>query len=174
MNIETHLLDRRCDISLYSGVSLDLEKSVATFPLWNLSGQWVGFQQYKPLAPKSGVKPSECKYFTYMTKVNGKSHQYAFGLELLDISKPYCFIAEGIFDVTPIHLLGQNALALLTNNPKSLEFIKLMPYKTVALCDGDKAGEKLAKYADTVIRLPKNKDPGDMPATWFKEMVESL
>lgn len=43
----THLLMRRCNVSLHQPV-LDSKEQVATFYLWNLSGQLVGYQQYRP------------------------------------------------------------------------------------------------------------------------------
>ena len=46
----TRLLKRRCNVSLHRPV-LDSEEQVATFYLWNLSGQLVGYQQYRPTAP---------------------------------------------------------------------------------------------------------------------------
>lgn len=174
MNLLLHLMARRCSFYRYQGVSLDVDNCTATFPLWNLSGQMVGFQQYKPLAPKTGNKPSENKYFTYVTKVNGKAQQAVFGLDLLNVRKPYCFIVEGIFDASPLHRLNENALAVLTSNPKHLKFLSLLPYTLIALCEGDAAGKKLGKYANKVIYLPEGKDPGDMSDDWFIDLVNSL
>ena len=52
----TRLLKRRCNVSLHRPV-LDSEEQVATFYLWNLSGQLVGYQQYRPTAPKHHTEP---------------------------------------------------------------------------------------------------------------------
>ena len=52
----THLLKRCCNVSLHQPV-LDSKEQVATFYLWNLSGQLVGYQQYRPTAPKHHTEP---------------------------------------------------------------------------------------------------------------------
>lgn len=47
-----HLKQRSLNPNLYSGVWLGEEENTVTFGMWNLSGQLVGFQQYRPLAGK--------------------------------------------------------------------------------------------------------------------------
>ena len=83
---------RELNPSLYSGVTE--HNNVYTFPLWNLSGQLVG-------------------YFTYLPK----STNTAWGLELLNPEKPYLLVVEGVFDAVKLHNLGVNALAVLANDP---------------------------------------------------------
>ncbi|MAD75611.1 MAG: hypothetical protein CML20_12630 [Rheinheimera sp.] len=173
MKLTEHLSNRNFDQSLYSGVLVDETSGTVTFPLWNLSGQMVGYQQYKPGAPKNqGLKPSEQKYFTYTGKVNDKAKLAAFGVERLNKSDKLCFVAEGVFDVAPLHLLGVNALGLLTSNPKHLKsWLHSLGYTLVALCEGDKAGKQLSKYAHHSEFLEEGCDPGDMPLEWFKSLV---
>ena len=50
MDVKKHLTERYLNPDLYT-VSWDDE--TACFALWNLSGQWVGYQQYRPFAPKT-------------------------------------------------------------------------------------------------------------------------
>lgn len=59
-----HILNRRCNVALHRP-ALDFDEQVATFYLWNLSGQLVGYQQYRPDAPKHHAEPKLARYFTY-------------------------------------------------------------------------------------------------------------
>ena len=172
--IVAHLESRRLNTSLYSGVWLSEEQEVATFGMWNLSGQLVGFQQYKPLEDKTRKsKPSDMRYFTIAGKGGVGSKLLAFGVELLDTTQNNLFIVEGIFDAAPLHNRGVNALAVMTNNPVHLKsWLNSLGYNIIALCEGDKAGRKLAKFADEAIYLPTGKDPADMSDEWFDNIVE--
>jgi hypothetical protein len=51
MNIKTHLKQRHLDLELHRPI-LDEELNIATFLLYNLSGQLVGYQQYNSLGDK--------------------------------------------------------------------------------------------------------------------------
>ncbi len=136
------------------------------FPLYTLTGQLVGFQRYNP----NGCKKSQenPKYFTLV-----KNKNTAYGVHLLDTRKRVCFLVEGVFDAMPLHNLKANALAVLSNNPTNLKsWLNSLGYYLVALCEGDKAGRKLAALADTAVFLPDGRDPGDMPNEWFEELVE--
>ena len=162
-----HLESRRCDTSLYSGLAVTEE--TATFPLWDLSGRMVGFQQYRPNAPKQSKIPSEAKYWTIF---NQKNCQTAFGVDLLHSKATPLYLVEGIFDACPLHTLGENCLALLANNPKHLKsWLSSLGYYTIALCDGDVAGRKLASVANEAIFLPEGRDVGDLT---YKEIKEIL
>lgn len=180
--MQEHLTKRRLDPGKYKG--LQLNKDSAVFLLWKLSGQLVGYQQYSPNAPKPNPNnrdarhPSEKKYYTFLGKQGGEVKKptallAAFGVELLDKSKKVVFLAEGVFDVSPLHNRGVNALATLCNDPKHLKgWLLSQGYTLVALAEGDKAGKRLAKFAHYVEWLPEGKDPGDMPDEWFDKLVE--
>lgn len=172
--LKEHLESRRMTTKLYSGLWLNEEESTVTFGLWNLSGSLIGFQQYKYLASKERCKnPSNMKYFTIAGKTGKHSKLLSFGVELLDSSQKVLFLAEGIFDVVPLHNRKVNALATLTNNPKHLaSWLRTLGYYLVALCEGDKAGRKLASVADEVVYLSENKDPADMNDAWFDALVD--
>lgn len=169
MSLKSHLLQRRLVPSLYRGLAIDDAEGVVVFPLWNLSGQMVGFQQYRPDADKAGSRrPSLNRYFTYLSKQVGSPAVTAFGLDLLGrYESRVLYVVEGVFDAAPLHKAGLNAIATLSNNPRHLKrWIASLGYHTVALCEGDAAGAKLAAVANEAIWLPEGLDPGDMPDSW--------
>ena len=145
-----HLTNRHLKPALYKGIVIDTD--VVTFPLWNLSGQRVGYQQYRPNGSKQYRKnPKEGRYFTYISKDNPIT---AWGLDLLNPKDKTIYLTEGIFSACRFHNHGYNALATLGNDPKHLKhWLKCLGYNLVAICDGDKAGKKLAKYGHKSIQL---------------------
>lgn len=171
-----HLKDRCFDVSKYSAVWLNNKENVVTFGLWNLSGSLVGFQQYRPLATKERYEnPSDMRYFTIGSKVGKTTQLLAFGVELLDRKQRVLFLVEGVFDAVPLHNRNVNALATLSNNPKHLSsWLKTLGYYLVALCEGDKAGKKLAAVADEAVYLPEGKDPADMSSEWFDRLIKTF
>ena len=164
MTLTEHLKTRDCDPSLYD-VVVDEVSGIATFRLYNFAGKVVGFQTYNPSAPKTrnNMDPREQKYFSYHIKEGYKSALGFFGMERFDKSKGLVFLTEGIFDAIKVHCIGHNCLALLSNDPKRIKsYLRTMPYRYVAICDGDKAGRKLAKMGHSYITMPEGKDLGDM------------
>lgn len=138
--------------------TISTTEDAVVFPLWNLSGQLVGYQQYRPFAEtkQNPERPSEAKYFTYLptTKVT------AYGLEFLNYDDPLLFIVEGVFDAVRFHNMRLNCLAVLSCDPKHLkEWLRLLPFYKVAVCDDDEAGMKLAKYGDYYVRCEEGNDP---------------
>jgi hypothetical protein len=176
MELEQHLKDRHCDVSLYRPV-LDHQEGVVTFYLWNLSGQLIGYQRYRPFAPKSGAPQEEMRYFTKLGREGEREGIVAarykigvFGLEAFNRPGPL-FIVEGIFDAVRLHNRGLAAIAVLANDPKAFKsWVSSLGRTTIAICDNDSAGKKLAKIADTSI-ICWNKDLGDMTE---KELVYFL
>jgi hypothetical protein len=148
--LQQHLKDRHM---FHKDVIVD--KNSAIFMLWNLSGQLTGYQQYIPFAPKKGKDPRKLRYFTRGGGV--------WGLQYLIPGVSVLYVTEGIFDAVKLQNLGLNAIALLGNSPKTLKlWLGSLGYTTVAVCDGDRAGLELAKYAKYSIILPEGKDLGDM------------
>lgn len=138
--------------------TISTTEDAVVFPLWNLSGQLVGYQQYRPFAEtkQNPEHPSEAKYFTYLptTKIT------AYGLEFLNYDDPLLFIVEGVFDAVRFHNMGLNCLAVLSCDPKHLkEWLRLLPFYKVAVCDDDTAGMKLAKYGDVYVKCELGNDP---------------
>lgn len=145
MNLIEHLLQRKYDPSRYVNQALDHDESVLTVYLTNLSGQMVGFQQYRPLVKEKRVNNAiEGRYFTYSQRgVNA-----CWGIETLDIQKKDLYLVEGLFKASALHMLGHNSLALLTSNPKPMKsWLHTLPYNLIGVGDNDKAGQWMPKIA---------------------------
>lgn len=166
-----HLYNRHLIPNLYSGISITTKH--VTFPLWNLSGQMVGYQQYNPYGSKQERRnPKEGKYFTYISK--GK-HNTAWGLDLLDPNQRQIVLVEGIFSACRFHAYGINALAVLGNNPKHLySWLRTLPYELLAICDGDEAGHKLGKFGHSSIHLPTGVYIDEMDSFHFSELIYEI
>ena len=171
MNLKEHLRNRYFDYSRYSGIYIDEVNTSVVLPLWNLSGQMVGYQQYSPLNPKTHIdNPREAKYFTWVTKpAASKNAELAvWGLETLDYTRPL-YLTEGVFDACRLHWNGFPAIAALSNNPEHLRsWFSLLPMRIISCVQGDTAGKELAKYGDEAIYLPAGKDVGDLTEEEFE------
>lgn len=145
MNLVKHLLQRNYDPTRYVNQVLDFDESILTVYLTNLSGQHVGFQQYRPLVKDKKVNNAMLgRYFTYSQRgVNA-----CWGIETLDTTKKDLYLVEGIFKASALHMLGHNALALLTANPKPMKiWLHTMPYNLIGVGDNDQAGQWMPKIA---------------------------
>jgi DNA primase len=135
-----HLKSRHLDVNIHKTF---IEDKTATFPIYNLLGQLKGFQQYRPDKPKKIANhPREAKYFTRGTGF--------WGLESWSFSNSI-FLVEGVFDAARLTSRRLSALAVLSSDLSELQKTQLKLIKIqrpiIALCDGDAAGLKLAKYA---------------------------
>lgn len=167
MNLVEHLKSRHLDLELHRPV-LDHENSVVTFYLYNLSGNLVGFQQYRPLGTKTRQNNTrEGRYFTYRKQPTIT----VFGVESLDLSPHVVFLTEGVFDAARLTQLGYSALATLSNDPNLdlRNFLYMLNRTTVAVCDNDPAGRRLAKFGQHAV-FTEEKDLGDSSP----EFVQSL
>lgn len=156
--------------SVYHQVSLrtrfDLDKEIATFPLWNLSGQLKGTLIYNWKGDKSGNNVPGGRY-----QVVNPSGPVLFGLEWFNENLPYTFVCEGVFDALSLMPYG-NAVAVFSNEARVVkQQIDLLPGKTVAVCDGDKAGALLAKWTDFSVTCPKSEDPNSMKNSDLKALL---
>ena len=153
-----HLKSRHLNLDLHRPM-LDELQGVVTFYLWNLSGQLVGFQQYRPLGEKKRQNHArEGRYFTYR-------HQptvAVWGVESLHLSPDVVFLCEGVFDAARLTERGYSALAVLSNNPSAdlRNWLTCLNRRVVAVCDNDDAGRKLAKFGDVAV-FTEDKDLGD-------------
>lgn len=119
MNLKRHLNDRQLWLSLYDGIQIVEEEDLVIFPLWNLSGQMVGYQQYRPNATKD--KKNDPREGRYYTSLHGNKYEKplgVWGLETYHFDSRYLFITEGIFDACRLHNLGIPAVALLNSSHK--------------------------------------------------------
>jgi hypothetical protein len=160
MSVLNHLLERHLDTTLHQvWVAEDL--GCATFPLYNLSGQLLGYQRYRPGASKAlNNDPRDGRYFTRL--VNGN---YAvWGLEAWSLSNTL-FVTEGIFDAARLTARGYSAIATFSNDvsPSLARWLWLTrQYRpVVAVCDNDAAGRKLAKFGNEFHVIEESKDMGE-------------
>jgi DNA primase len=163
-----HLQSRHLDLNLHRPVVDDVDR-VATFFLYNLSGQVVGYQQYRPEGEKKPQNnPKEGKYFTYRRKDTFG----VWGLESLSLNSKVVFLTEGVFDACRLTKLGATALAVLSNNPSSdlRNWLYMMNRKVVAVCDNDEAGKKLAKFGDEAV-FTEGSDLGNASESYVEQLL---
>jgi hypothetical protein len=168
--LKDHLKSRHLNFELHRPM-LDEVNNVATFYLWNLSGQMTGFLQYRPDGTKDVNNDRDVgKYFHYTSK--GCNSLSLFGVESLHLSPNVVFVVEGMFDATRLTEKGYSALALLCNdsNNNLRTFLKLLDRKVVAVCDNDKAGKKLAKFGNYSV-VCEDHDLGDSSDEFVNELL---
>lgn len=174
MDLRQHLLSRHFDLDLHRAL-LDEELGVVTFPLYNLSGQLVGYQQYNPLGDKKVFNSKmEGKYYTYRNK--GCPSVAVWGLESYYQSTGPVFLTEGVFDACRMteRGVGQTAFATLANDPPRdyRNWLRSLHRPVVVVCDNDAAGRKLAKFGDFVEVVPEGKDLGEASDDYVRYLVE--
>jgi len=156
------LTDRYFDINLHKFWE-DAETNQFTFPLWNLSGQMVGYQKYNPNTDnKKTNDPKEGRYYTFQYKNNIA----VWGMESWKLSNTL-FLSEGVFDAARLSYYKQSSLALLSSDisKSTKSWLKLVRKfrKVVVICDNDEnlAGNKLAKYGHLHYKVESGNDLGD-------------
>lgn len=166
--VRNNLLQRDFDLDLHQAW-IDEEEQVATFPLWTLTGQMAGYQQYRPFATKEKRNdPKDGRYFTYRLK----TQVAVWGMESWYLSPDLLFVVEGVFDATRLTKRGVSALAVLSNNPTgdTRAWLLNQPRKVVTVCDADSGGSLLARSGHEAVVVPSG-DLGDAPATWVDGLV---
>lgn len=162
-----HLESRHLDVQLHRPMVDDQER-VATFYLWNLSGQLVGYQQYRPEGEKKPRNsPREGKYFTYKKQPT----LGVWGVESLAFGGTV-FLCEGVFDACRLTHRGYSALAVLSNNTgwDLKNWLGCLGRRVVAVCDNDDAGKRLAKFGDQAVFCTEH-DLGDSPEEFVTEVL---
>lgn len=184
-DIEAHLKSRGVDPS-HTQVIIDKENNIATFILYNLSGQLIGYQRYNPNGNKKLHGDTlAAKYFTWVTKESpGTSKLAVWGVENIDKNNPNLFVAEGIFDAIKLKNAGHPAIAVLTNNPKLLKsWFAILNKNTISITDNDDAGKKLGNITDETYSIPSNltnkngdsiKDLGDMSQEQVNNFLSNI
>lgn len=171
VNIRQHLLNR--DVNFDEDcVYINEKLNTATFLLWNLSKQLIGYQHYNPGGPKGkrantkDVDVRDLKYQSRITKIGTTPMLAVYGLETYDPKSEYLFVVEGIFDAIKLHRLGLPAIAVIANDPIHLrEWLSTLPQKIIVISDRDEneAGNKLLSYGDLSYTVPAPfGDLGDM------------
>jgi hypothetical protein len=160
--MRTHLISRSVDFTLHKPL---LSVEVATFLLYNLTGQIVGYQRYNPSFPSAfpgdGKQTNlrDRRYYNYVT-----SGQIGlFGLESFNERTNVVFVTEGIFDCCRLTKRRATAFAMLTNNPSSSmrNFLMCLGVPVVAVCDNDKSGLKLRTAGHYHEIVSDGKDLGE-------------
>lgn len=171
-----HLQSRHMNPQRYT-TYVDDEDRVASWLLYNLSGNLVGFHQYRPDSDKSCRNdPKDGRYYTYVGGHKKDRRLTMWGLETLTDRDNYLFVTEGVFDACRFHNYGYAAVATMSNDPKHLspQFRLFTDITTVAVCDGDSAGRKLAKLCDVSYTVPDGKDCGDLTEKEFYNFLEDI
>ena len=165
-----HLKDRHLNVELHRPFVDEVER-VATFLLWNLSGQCVGFQQYRPEGEKKPQNnPKQGKYYTFRKQPTLS----VWGVESLHLTPHVVFLTEGVFDAARLTERGYSAIAVLSNNPTPdlKNWLMCLNRKVVAVCDNDTAGRRLARFGDQCV-FTTDKDLGDSSDEYVTELLET-
>lgn len=169
MLLKNHLKNRHLNVELHQPF-IDEESYVASFLLWNLSGQIVGIQKYKPLANKKPFNTENLsKYYTYRRP----DTIGIWGIESIVFNTPI-FITEGIFDAARLTNRNVTAFALLCNNPPKdyWNWLSVLNKPLIVVCDDDPAGKKLAKFGHFVETVKTGKDLGESDETYVSWLIQ--
>lgn len=171
MTLVEHLRSRHLDLQLHRPI-VDEVEDVATFYLWNLSGQLVGYQQYRRSGEKKPQNnPKQGKYYTYRKQPT----LAVWGVESLHLSPHVVFVTEGIFDAARLTERGYSAVAVLSNNTgwDLRNWFSILNRRVIAVCDNDAAGRALAKFGDVAV-FTDDKDLGDSSDEYVTELVRKF
>lgn len=175
--IKQHLRSRYMNADLYK-TYIDEEDRCAAWLLFNLSGQVVGYHQYRPDCDKEPKNnPKDARYYTFVGGHKKDRRLSLWGLETVRFDPRILFFTEGVFDAAPLHTFGLPAVATMSNDPKHLkQQVRLLGEDrlTVAICDDDAAGRKLAKLCDDSLNVGGGRDPGDLNHQEMYEFVSYL
>ena len=163
-----HLKRRHLDVNLHRPM-VDEDARVATFFLYNLSGQVVGYQQYRPEGDKKpGNNPKLGKYFTYKKQPT----LAVWGVESLHLTPHVLFLTEGVFDAARVTERGFSCVAALSNDPSPdlRNWLSMLNRVVVAVCDNDAAGRRLAKFGDRSV-FTEGKDLGDSDQSFVDNLL---
>tara|TARA_R110000851_G_scaffold328860_1_gene500256 strand:- start:1311 stop:1886 length:576 start_codon:yes stop_codon:yes gene_type:complete len=182
-----HMQDRHVDLDLHT-VWLDEAERVATYPLWDLSGQFSGYQAYRPDADKVQKNNEAGRYYTYRGKkvapdrLERPNKNRAVAVACMEswYLTNTLFVTEGYFDAVRFTELGVSAVALLSNDPsvdlQNWLYCVRQTRTVVAVCDPGQAGFKLAKVGHHahVVNLPNDPDSdlGDAPQEYVQRLVD--
>jgi len=165
-----NLYERKLNVDLHRPI-IDEDSGAATFILYSLNGNILGYHQYRPFADKKNDNnPKTSKYYTYRIKT-----QIPFwGAESYYINDGPIFLTEGIFDGSRLTYRGQTCFSVLCNNPSPdlKNFFKMLPRPVVAICDNNSAGMKLKKFGDYFEVVDKFNDLGDSDEEYVTYIIE--
>lgn len=174
-NIKKELLNRDMVFDDRFPVILDTEENdVAYFPLYNLSGKFIGYQRYNPKGSRKSFG-KDGKYYTYVSSEGKGNYIAVYGLHTLD-KRNYFFVVEGIFDAVKLIRINEPVIAVLGNDPKKLRpWFKAMGKTTISIVDNDKAGKLLGNNTDISYTTPDPyNDLGEMPLSKVEKFIKKI
>lgn len=181
-NLMDHMLERHVQFERYNTIAIDNDEvdPNATFLLYNLTGQLVGYQTYRPLQDKERRNDEKHgRYYSYITNegadnTKGKKAIGVWGLETFYYNPEILFITEGVFDSVRIHNAGYPSVALMSNHPKMLySWLHSLNRRIIAICDNDDAGKKLASLAHSSVICPEGHDLGSLPEDECMKIIQN-
>jgi len=146
---------------------------VVIFPLWNLSGQYIGYQQYRPGDTKGRRNdPRDGRYYTSLHGDKNEKPLAVWGLETYHYDDRCLVVVEGVFDAVRLHNHGVPCVAVLSSSTKHLRnWLSSLGKKIYKVEDGH--GSKLGPYQN--LELPfGRKDLGECSEDQVKEVLETL
>jgi hypothetical protein len=172
VTLRDHLIGRGMDPDKYH-VTLDEDLFIATFLLFNSSGQFTGYQRYNPRSTdKKANDPKTGRYSTYTPR----GVDAIFGLETLQHSDGQpLFVVEGIFKQAALCRLGYDSIAVLTCDPKRMRPLFRILRRNrpvVAMGDADPAGAKLVRRVGAGACSPADLD--EMADEEIRAFVDKL
>lgn len=116
--------------------ALDEDENFVTFYLYNLTGQCIGYQHYRPGHSKTQSNhPKESRYYTYRPK--SKEAVAIGGLETYHFSD-VLFVVEGLFDAVRLWANGYACVWTCGIPDKQVQhWLKVQPKPTIAILDPD-------------------------------------
>lgn len=173
MTVLEHLHSRHMNTDLHR-VWVDEGEGVATFPVWNLSGQLVGYQMYRPSASKE--KNNDPRYGRYFTRVK-EGKVGVWGLESWNLSNTL-FVTEGVFDACRLTALGYSAVSVFGNSVSDSTARWLWTVRqsrhVVCVCDDDSAGKRLARFGTFAVTVEGYKDLGEASEEYVKNLLTTV
>jgi len=169
MLISDHLASRYFDRRVHTAW-IDQQDQSATFPLWNLSGQLVGYQRYRPNSDKK--KQNDPRSGRYFTRVKDKKVG-VWGLESWYFTNTV-FITEGVFDACRLTYMGCSAIAVLSYDISATTKTWLRCVRAnrpvVAICDNDSSGRRFGKLGH-MMYVVNNGDLGDASDSEVQQII---
>ena len=150
----THLKERGVNLSLYPS-SIIITEDYIYFIIYNLLGQFEGYQRYNPLSLNKSTKDLP-RYYTYYNK---EKVNPVWGVETLNPLIKDLYIVEGVFKATKLHNLGFNSLCIFGNSINACKsFLNSLHYNLIAIGDNDKGGLNLIKEIGKGFQSPQDLD----------------
>lgn len=172
MQIREHLKTRKFDSEIHK-VWIDEPNSIATFPLYNLSGTLKGYQQYRPkVFDKKSNDPRKSRYYTYR-----KGGFSVWGLESFHFTNQL-FVLEGIFDACRLTNEGYSAIAILSSgmDKSVINFLNIVSKtrEVITISDGDIGGSRLKKRQFKNIDMPEGHDLASVDECFFQNFLVDM